>query len=64
MPSSPSLPAHVETDQVAVSEMLVGLSGVVVLVTAVSVDELGIHVMHDAPRVACSSSGVPARFKG
>ena len=58
------LPVHVETDPVAMSEMLVGLPGMVVLGTAVSDGEIEIHVMLEAPVAACSSCGVPARFKG
>jgi transposase len=64
MSSRPTLPAHVETDPVAMTEMLVGLPGMVVLGTAVSDDELEIHVMLEAPVAACSSCGVLARFKG
>lgn len=64
MSSRPILPAHVETDPVTMNEMLVGLPGAVVLGTAVYNDELEIHVMVEARRAACSSCGVPARFKG
>ena len=60
----PTLPAHVETDPVAMNQMTVGLPDVIVLGTSASDEELEIHVMLDSPRAACASCGVPARFKG
>ena len=58
----PNLPDHVETDPVAMNQMVVGLPDVSVLGMSAFEGELQIHVMLDIPRAACTSCGVPARF--